>query len=96
MGRVAERMADIVVVTDDNPRNEPGDQIITEIVAGMSTAPRVIRDRATAIRTAVAEANQTDVVLVAGKGHEEYQSIGDQRLIYSDRQTVRNILEAIA
>ena len=92
MGRVAEQLADVVVLTDDNPRNESGDRIITDIVAGMHTRARVIRDRAEAIRTVIAEAGQDDVVLIAGKGHEQYQYVGDARLPYSDRETVRTIL----
>jgi UDP-N-acetylmuramoyl-L-alanyl-D-glutamate--2,6-diaminopimelate ligase len=92
MGRVAEQLADVVVLTDDNPRNEPGDQIIADIVAGMQTRARVIRDRAEAIRTVIAEAGQRDVLLIAGKGHEQYQYVGDARLPYSDRETVCTIL----
>lgn len=92
MGCVAEQLADVVVLTDDNPRNESGDRIIADIVAGMHTRARVIRDRAAAIRTAIGEAGRDDVVLIAGKGHEQYQYVGDARLPYSDRETVRTIL----
>jgi UDP-N-acetylmuramoyl-L-alanyl-D-glutamate--2,6-diaminopimelate ligase len=92
MGRVAEQLADVVVLTDDNPRNEPGDQIIADIVAGMRTRARVMRDRTEAIRTVIGEAGQDDVVLIAGKGHEQYQYVGDARLPYSDRETVCTIL----
>jgi UDP-N-acetylmuramoyl-L-alanyl-D-glutamate--2,6-diaminopimelate ligase len=92
MGRVAERLADKVVLTDDNPRTESGDQIIAEIAAGMNAKPYIVRDRASAIRIAIAEANASDIVLIAGKGHEEYQQVGDRRLPYSDRETVQTIL----
>ena len=92
MGRVAERLADKVVLTDDNPRTESGDQIIAEIAAGMNAKPYIVRDRASAIRIAIAEANASDIVLIAGKGHEEYQQVGDKRLPYSDRETVQTIL----
>lgn len=92
MGGVAEQLADVVVLTDDNPRNEPADRIIADIAAGMRAAPCVIRDRAAAVRTVIAEAKADDVVLIAGKGHEEYQQVGEQRLPYSDRETVRKIL----
>jgi len=96
MGRIAERLADTVVLTDDNPRHEDPEQIITDIRAGMHTVPLVNRDRRTAIAQAVTEAGAEDIVLVAGKGHEDYQQIGDQRLAYSDRDTVRALLEAAA
>lgn len=92
MGQIAERLADVVVLSDDNPRHEPGDQIIDDIADGMHTTPRVIRDRASAIRTVIREAAPSDVVLIAGKGHEEYQLVGDKRVAYSDRDTVRNIV----
>lgn len=92
MGEVAERLADVVVLTDDNPRHESGDAIIADILEGMGTRPRVIRDRRAAIATALAEAAAQDVVLIAGKGHEDYQQIGDVRHPYSDRETVRALL----
>jgi UDP-N-acetylmuramoyl-L-alanyl-D-glutamate--2,6-diaminopimelate ligase len=92
MGRVAERLADKVVLTDDNPRTESGDQIIAEIAAGMNAKPYIVRDRASAIRIAIAEANASDIVLIAGKGHEEYHQVGDRRLPYSDRETVQTIV----
>lgn len=96
MGRLAEQLADVVILTDDNPRNESGDHIIDEIAAGMQTPARVIRDRATAIRVVIREAGQDDVVLIAGKGHEAYQHVGDRRVPYSDRETVRTVLEEAA
>ncbi|MFQ5993996.1 MAG: UDP-N-acetylmuramoyl-L-alanyl-D-glutamate--2,6-diaminopimelate ligase [Acidiferrobacterales bacterium] len=92
MGRVAEELADVVILTDDNPRGEPGDRIVADIAAGMRTKPRVVRDRPRAIQTAIEEAGQDGVVLVAGKGHEEYQYVGDQCLPYSDRRTVQRVL----
>lgn len=96
MGRIAEELADTVVLTDDNPRHESGDAIVADILAGMRRAPRVIRDRRAAIATAVAEAGPDDVVLVAGKGHEDYQQVGDQRLPYSDRATIKKLVGAAA
>lgn len=96
MGRIAERLADAVVLTDDNPRDENGDQIIADILAGMRQRAPVQRDRAAAVRAAIAEAGAEDVVLVAGKGHEDYQQIGSERLAYSDRETVRRILREAA
>lgn len=96
MGRLAEQLADIVILTDDNPRHESGDVIIRDIVAGMHDRPRVIRERRAAIAAAVAEAGAQDVVLIAGKGHEEYQQIGDRRHPYSDRDAVRELLGVAA
>ena len=83
MGRIAERLADRVLVTSDNPRSESPQAIIDEILAGMTHA-EVETDRATAIRRAVAEAAASDVILLAGKGHEPYQDLGSVRLPFSD------------
>lgn len=96
MGRVAESLADHVILTDDNPRHEDGLAIIREIQAGMHypERARVQRDRAQAIALALHEAEAADVVLVAGKGHESEQIIGDQRLPFSDQQQVAHWLEA--
>ena len=90
MGAIAERLADRVLVTDDNPRHEDGDAIVTEILAGMREPARaeVQRDRRAATAQAVHAAVPGDVVLVAGKGHETEQLVGDRRLHYSDRETV--------
>lgn len=88
MGAIAEKFADAVVVTDDNPRGEDGDAIVQAILAGM-TAPqsaRVERDRATAIEFAVNHANAGDAVLIAGKGHEDYQIVGGATRHFSDRE----------
>lgn len=86
MGRIAERFADQVVVTNDNPRSEAPMGIIDAILAGMSEPQRatVIEDRAAAIAWAIASANDNDSVLIAGKGHENYQLIGSERLDFSD------------
>ena len=92
MGEIAERLADVVMLTDDNPRHESGDIIIAEIAGGMRVAPRIMRDRRAAIEAAIQGAAAGDIVLIAGKGHEEYQQVGDERLPYSDRDTVRALL----
>ncbi len=94
MGRIAETLADVVVVTDDNPRSEDGARIVADIIAGMSTSPLVERDRAAAIRNAIAAAAPEDVVLVAGKGHEDYQLTAAGRRHFSDRETVITALES--
>lgn len=86
MGEVAARLADAVILTSDNPRDEPPQAILADIARGAADAPgvRVIADRAEAIRTAILEADARDVVLIAGKGHEAYQEIAGQRLPFSD------------
>jgi len=96
MGRIAERLADTVVVTDDNPRREAPEKIISDILAGMRRPPRVIRDRRAAIAAAIDDATADDIVLVAGKGHEDYQQVGDTRLPYSDARTVQELLGVAA
>ena len=94
MGAVAERLADRLVLTNDNPRSEAPEAILQEILAGMAQPGpvEVIGDRATAIRHAVSQAQAGDLVLVAGKGHEDYQQIGSQRLPFSDRAQVLAVL----
>ena len=86
MGRTAERFADQVVVTSDNPRNEAAGEIIDAVVGGLVHAERatIIEDRATAIAWTIGQAADNDVVLVAGKGHENYQEIGNERQPFSD------------
>lgn len=96
MGQVAEQGADHVVLTDDNPRTENPDGIIAEIASGMSSQAVVIRERKAAIRHAICQAAVDDAVLVAGKGHEDYQEVMGVRLHYSDRDTVRHVLEEAA
>ncbi|NDL61293.1 UDP-N-acetylmuramoyl-L-alanyl-D-glutamate--2,6-diaminopimelate ligase [Acerihabitans arboris] len=98
MGGIAEQYADRVVITDDNPRSEAPMSIINDILAGLlnAGAAAVIPGRAEAVTSAVMQAGEQDVVLVAGKGHEDYQLIGQRRLDYSDRTTVARLLGAIA
>ncbi|HOY70669.1 MAG TPA: UDP-N-acetylmuramoyl-L-alanyl-D-glutamate--2,6-diaminopimelate ligase [Methylotenera sp.] len=95
MGQVAENFADYVVVTSDNPRNEDAASIIKAITEGMKTLPIVELDRAKAIMLAVQQAKKHDVVLVAGKGHEEYQEIAGAKLFFSDAFQVKAALEAL-
>jgi UDP-N-acetylmuramoyl-L-alanyl-D-glutamate--2,6-diaminopimelate ligase len=88
MGRIAASLGDVTIVTSDNPRDEKPEEIIDEIVAGMEQGRPYRReaDRAAAIRMAVGMAEKGDIVLIAGKGHEEYQVIGKERLPFSDRE----------
>ncbi len=97
MGAVAATHADVAWITSDNPRSENPDAICAEIAAGFDSArePRarsreVIVDRRTAIAAALAAAGPRDVVVIAGKGHEDYQLVGGQRLHLDDRETVRD------
>jgi len=94
MAAIAERNADIVIVTDDNPRNEDGNAIVAEIVAGFAApnAVQVERDRAAAIARAVGEAGPDDIVLVAGKGHEPYQEVAGVRHPFDDTQVAARAL----
>jgi UDP-N-acetylmuramoyl-L-alanyl-D-glutamate--2,6-diaminopimelate ligase len=96
MGAAAARIADVLVVTDDNPRGEDGDRIVDDIRGGIPKGHRVLtqRDRAAAIALAVGSASAQDIVLVAGKGHESYQEIRGTRLPFSDAAAVRAALEA--
>ena len=96
MGHIAESLADEVVVTDDNPRTEDGNVIVADILSGFDAPARAIveRDRGRAIREALAQASPGDVVLVAGKGHEDYQIVGTQRRPCSDRALARTLTEA--
>ncbi|MEA3278832.1 MAG: UDP-N-acetylmuramoyl-L-alanyl-D-glutamate--2,6-diaminopimelate ligase [Pseudomonadota bacterium] len=95
MGAIAERLSDEVILTDDNPRREDGELIVQEILAGMRepAAVRVQRQRALAIRLAIATAAEPDLVLVAGKGHETMQDMGDLRVHFSDRAQVVQALQ---
>jgi UDP-N-acetylmuramoyl-L-alanyl-D-glutamate--2,6-diaminopimelate ligase len=92
MGAIAERLADVAIVTDDNPRGEDGDAIVAQILAGMRQAPRVERDRAKAIDTAIAQAGPQDVVLIAGKGHETYQEGATGKHAFDDLAVARAAL----
>lgn len=92
MGEAASRLADFVVVTSDNPRDENPAAIIEEIVAAMGANYHVIEDRAAAIDYAIAQARICDVVLIAGKGHEPYQEIKGVRLPFSDAEVAQRAL----
>jgi UDP-N-acetylmuramoyl-L-alanyl-D-glutamate--2,6-diaminopimelate ligase len=93
MGAVAERLADQVVVTSDNPRSEDPEQIARQILVGMRSHPLVELDRARAIRNAIVAADPRDVVLLAGKGHEAYQEIAGVKQPFSDMGSAQRALE---
>jgi UDP-N-acetylmuramoyl-L-alanyl-D-glutamate--2,6-diaminopimelate ligase len=93
MGRAAARLADRAIITDDNPRHEDPQRIVDDILQGIAGGDVTVeRDRPRAIALALADATVGDIVLVAGKGHEDYQIVGDERRPYSDRQEVANWL----
>jgi UDP-N-acetylmuramyl-tripeptide synthetase len=95
MAAVAERLADHLIITDDNPRTESAEQIVADMLAGVlrPEACRVQHHRPTAIKEAFVQAKAGDVILIAGKGHEDYQIIGSEKLHYSDRETVIALLQ---
>jgi UDP-N-acetylmuramoyl-L-alanyl-D-glutamate--2,6-diaminopimelate ligase len=94
MGAVAAAHADRVVVTSDNPRSEAMDAIISQILLGLTgvSGVQVEPDRARAIAQTLAQASPLDVVLLAGKGHEDYQEIAGKRLPFSDIEQVKQVL----
>lgn len=93
MGEVAARLADLVVITSDNPRTEDPEQIILQIAEGAPEARRIV-DRAEAIRLLVEEAGDDDVILLAGKGHEDYQDINGHKHHFSDAEHAASALAA--
>jgi UDP-N-acetylmuramoyl-L-alanyl-D-glutamate--2,6-diaminopimelate ligase len=97
MGSIADELADQIIVTDDNPRSEDPQEIIRAITRGIRTRrARVIPDRAAAIAAALNRAGAADIVLIAGKGHEDYQIYGATRRSFSDRTEARKILGVAA
>ncbi|SCK10929.1 UDP-N-acetylmuramoyl-L-alanyl-D-glutamate--2,6-diaminopimelate ligase [Vogesella sp. LIG4] len=94
MGGIAERIADVAVVTSDNPRSEDPQAIINGILAGMQAPGHVEIDRAAAIHWAVLQARVGDVILIAGKGHEEYQDIAGVKHPFSDFRVAEDALTA--
>lgn len=91
MAEIAEQMASKLIITDDNPRTEASDAIIKHILAGLSGDADVVveNDRAKAIDYAISHASEGDVVMIAGKGHEEYQDVGGNRMVFSDVKQAR-------
>lgn len=94
MGEAVARGADCAIVTSDNPRHEDPEAILADILAAMPAGQRAITDRGTAILVAVAEADPEDVVLIAGKGHEDYQEINGVRLPFADAAVAQQALNA--
>jgi UDP-N-acetylmuramoyl-L-alanyl-D-glutamate--2,6-diaminopimelate ligase len=94
MGKIASELADVTIVTSDNPRSEDPEAIITEIVVGTTGQIEVETDRATAIRRAIGLAGDGDVVLLAGKGAEQGQEYADRTVPFDDREAAREALRA--
>jgi UDP-N-acetylmuramyl tripeptide synthase len=101
MGAVVARDADLAWITSDNPRSEDPPSICVQIAEGFAAQPdprarmsRIVVDRRSAISEALAAARPGDIVVIAGKGHEDYQLIGKQRLDFDDRMVVREWVEA--
>jgi UDP-N-acetylmuramoyl-L-alanyl-D-glutamate--2,6-diaminopimelate ligase len=95
MGKIAAELADVAVVTSDNPRTEDPQRILDDVLAGIDPSfnPIVISDRAEAIRTAILQAQSGDGVLIAGKGHEDYQILGTEKVHFDDREQARAALQ---
>ena len=94
MGKVAHDHADIAYVTDDNPRSKDSGAIRSQIIAACPNAIE-IADRGTAINTALDELEKGDVLLIAGKGHEAFQLVGDETLPFSDSSVARNAIQRL-
>ena len=94
MGEIAARLSDWAIVTSDNPRTEAPQQILQDILEGIPDGiePLVLGDRAEAIHRAIAAANPGDTVLIAGKGHEDYQILGTEKIHFDDREQARAAL----
>ncbi len=98
MGEIAARLSDLVIVTSDNPRSEEPQNIVNDILAGLKrvdTSFQIELDRAKAIRQALLEAREGDMVLLAGKGHETHQVIGAKALPFDDRKVARGVLNEL-
>ena len=94
MGEIAAQYADKIILTNDNPRTEDETKIIDDIQQGIinNSNVQIITDRVQAIKKALAEAKPNDVILIAGKGHEDYQIVGHTKHHYSDQETVKQLL----
>ena len=94
MGEIVARLADVVVVTSDNPRTEEPNHILKDVLEGIpsSITPIVNVDRALAIQEAILAAKPGDGILIAGKGHEDYQIIGTEKIHFDDREQARSAL----
>jgi len=97
MAAVAEKLCDRIVITSDNPRSEPPEEIISEIASGLSQSGKakaeIEPDRRAAIELAIAQAKPADAVLIAGKGHEKYQIVGNRKIDFDDVQVAAEAID---
>jgi UDP-N-acetylmuramoyl-L-alanyl-D-glutamate--2,6-diaminopimelate ligase len=96
MAAIAARLADRVVVTSDNPRTEDPQRILDDVVAGIPAGTDLVveGDRASAIAAAITSAAESDLVLIAGKGHEDYQILGTTKIHFDDREQAEKALRS--
>ena len=99
MGRIAENLCDKIVITSDNPRTEDPQQIITDVLTGIreldSSKIIVELDRTIAIEQALFNSSKKDVIVVAGKGHEDYQIIGNEKIYFDDKEEIKKTLKKL-
>ena len=93
MGLIARDYADYVVITSDNPRNESPENIISEILLGSNDAAHTLINRSEAINFAIKSASNQDVILIAGKGHEDYQVVENKKINFSDNLVSQKALK---
>ena len=95
MGGMAAKMADVAIFTSDNPRTEEPEQILREMEAGVESGDKYLKitDRHEAIKTAVMLAEPRDIILLAGKGHEDYQIIGTEKHHFNDKEVIKEWFE---
>jgi UDP-N-acetylmuramoyl-L-alanyl-D-glutamate--2,6-diaminopimelate ligase len=98
MGRIGAELSDLVIITSDNPRTEDPQKIIDDIVSGLpeGSSYEVEPDRERAIEKAIQASDEGDLIVVAGKGHEDYQILGTRKIHFDDREIVRKLLGDIA
>ncbi|TCK06251.1 UDP-N-acetylmuramoyl-L-alanyl-D-glutamate--2,6-diaminopimelate ligase [Phorcysia thermohydrogeniphila] len=97
MGSIAEKLADFIILTNDNPRSEDPEQIVNEILSGIRERSKVevIFDRRLAIERGLKLKKEEDILLIAGKGHETYQEVGSKKYLFDDREVVRELSRLI-
>jgi UDP-N-acetylmuramoyl-L-alanyl-D-glutamate--2,6-diaminopimelate ligase len=97
MGAIAEKLADYIIITDDNPRTESAQNIVADVLTGISSsqAAMIEHNRLKAITYAIHHAKPDDLILVAGKGHEHYQEINQQRYPFNDGEVVQQLLSLL-
>jgi UDP-N-acetylmuramoyl-L-alanyl-D-glutamate--2,6-diaminopimelate ligase len=95
MGGMAAKRADVAIFTSDNPRTEDPEQILREMEEGVESGDKYLKivDRHEAVKTAVMLAEPRDIILLAGKGHEDYQIVGTEKLPFNDKEVVKEFFE---